>query len=98
MASLKLQADFNGLFSEVLCLSHKDTALDEQGNVVNLAEGMLVTAFEENYEAGKRDDLIASGTVERSPDWLQCRGSRWVLRIDENGVRTESDLQDSSAI
>ena len=97
MASLKLQADFNGLFSEVLCLSHKDTALDEQGNVVNLAEGMLVTAFEENYEAGKRDDLIASGTVERSPDWLQCRGSRWVLRIDENGVRTESDLQDSSA-
>ena len=97
MASLKLQADFNGLFSEVLCLSHRDTALDEQGNVVNLAEGMLVTAFEENYEDGKRDDLIASGTVERSPDWLQCRGSRWVLRIDENGVRTESDLQSSSA-
>ena len=97
MASVKLQAVFNGLFSKLLCLSHKDTALDEYGNVVNLAEGMLVTAFEENYEDGKRDDLIASGTAERSPVWLQCRGSRWVLRIDGNGVMTESDLRSSSA-
>ncbi|HET9305070.1 MAG TPA: hypothetical protein VFO46_03510 [Candidatus Sulfotelmatobacter sp.] len=96
MVSLKLQADFNGLFSKLLCLSHKDTALDEYGNTVNLVEGMQVTAFEENYEDGKRDDLIASGTVQRSPDWLQCRGSRWALRIDENGVRTESDLRSSS--
>ncbi|MGA9544916.1 MAG: hypothetical protein WBQ85_15170 [Candidatus Sulfotelmatobacter sp.] len=90
---LKLQADFNGLFSELLCLSHTDTAVDEHGNIVTLAEGMQVTAFEENYEDGQRDDLIASGTVERAPEWLQCRGSRWVLRFDENGWRHESDLQ-----
>ena len=96
MASLKLQADFNGLFSKLLCLSHKDTVLDEHGNTINLVEGMQAMAFEENYEDGKRDDLIASGTVQRSPDWLQCRGSRWALRIAENGVRTESDLRSSS--
>jgi hypothetical protein len=89
---VKLKADFNGLFSKVLCLSHEDTAVDEHGNKVALAEGMHVTAFDEDMENGRRDDLIASGTVERSPEWLQCRGSRWVLRIDEDGVRHESDL------
>ena len=92
MSSLKLKADFNGLFSQLLCLSHGDTAEDEHGNVVRLAEGMQVTAYEENIEDGRRDDLIVSGKVERSPGWLQCRGSRWVLRIDEHGVRWESDL------
>ena len=90
---LKLKADFNGLFSEVLCLSHKDTAVDEQGEEVKLVEGMQVTAFDEDMEDGQRDDRIATGTGERSPDWLQCRGSRWVLRIDGNGVRHESDLR-----
>jgi hypothetical protein len=89
---MKLRADFNGLFSKVLCLSHEDTAVDEQGNEVTLIEGMKVTVFDEDTENGQRDDLIASGKVERSPDWLQCRGSRWILRIDENGVRHESDL------
>jgi hypothetical protein len=39
-----------------------------------------------------RDDLLATGTVEPAPDWLQCNGSRWVLRIDADGVRHESDL------
>jgi hypothetical protein len=93
MNSLKLQADFNGVFSQLLCLSHGETARDEHGNEVMLVEGMQATAFEENCEDGQRDDLIASGIVERSPEWLQCRGSRWVLRFDENGVRWESDLQ-----
>jgi hypothetical protein len=73
---MKLRADFNGLFSQVLCLSHEDTAVDDHGNAVTLAEGMQVTAFDEDMEDGQRDDLIASGTVERSPDWLKCRGSR----------------------
>jgi hypothetical protein len=42
VSSLKLKADFNGLFSELLCLSHTDTAVDEHGNIVTLAEGMQV--------------------------------------------------------
>jgi hypothetical protein len=54
---------------------------------------MKVTAFDQDVdEQGNRDDLIASGTVEPSPNWLRCNGSRWVLRIDENGVRHESEL------
>ena len=99
MTSIKLQADLNGLFSQVLCLSHGDTALDAEGNPVALQAEMVVTAFDQDVdENSNRDDLIASGTVERSPDWLQCRGSRWVLRIDSHGVRHESDLRDLNEI
>jgi hypothetical protein len=95
MSSVKLQADFNGLFGELLCLSHRDSVLDAEGSEVVLQPGMSVMVFEKDLDNdGNRDDLIASGTVEASPDWLQCRGSRWVLRIDQHGVRHESDLRD----
>jgi hypothetical protein len=90
----KLRADFNGLFGEILCLSHSDTCEDEFGGIVHLSAGMVVTAFDEDIDdTGAPDNLIASGVVELSPDWLQCNGSRWALRIDKNGVRHESDLR-----
>jgi hypothetical protein len=88
----RLRADFNGLFGNILCLSHEDICLDESGNAVVLHTGMNVTAFDLDEEDGKPDNLIASGTVEPSPEWLKCRGSKWMLRIDGNGVRHESDL------
>jgi hypothetical protein len=88
----RLRADFNGLFGSILCLSHEDTCLDETGRAVVLRAGMSVTAFDLDSEDGKPDNLLASGTVEPSPEWLQCRGSKWVLMIDGNGVRHESDL------
>jgi len=87
-----VRADFNGLFSQLLCLSHEDICLDSEGNRVELREGMILTAFDENYEGDKRDDIFVSGVVEPSPEWLSCRGSRWVLRIDGDGLRWESDL------
>jgi hypothetical protein len=94
---IRVRADFNGLFEELLCLSHKDTCEDALGNLVTLRAGMVLTAFDEDADGhGNRDDLIASGTVEPSPEWLSCRGSRWVLRIDTNGVRHESELQGST--
>lgn len=90
----RIWADFNGLFGDMLCLSHKDTSTDENGNEVSLFDGMQVTAFMEDLgDSGNRDDLIASGTVRHSPAALRCRGSRWVLCIDENGVRRQSDLK-----
>jgi hypothetical protein len=89
----RLRGDFNGLFEggSVLCLSHGDTCLDEEGHAVALHTGMAVTVFEEDEKDGKPDDLIASGTVQPSPQWLQCHGSKWALMIDENGVRHQSD-------
>jgi hypothetical protein len=94
----RVRGDFNGLFrgGTLLCLSHSDTCADENGNEVALYAGMKVTAFDEDLDdQGNRDDLIAAGVVERAPDWLQCRGSKWVLLIDENGVRHESEMEES---
>jgi hypothetical protein len=66
--SIRVRGDFNGLFGELLCLSHEDTCKDVHGNPVNLRAGMVLTAFEEDSdERGSPDELIASGTVERSP-------------------------------
>ena len=94
MTTSPLHGDFNGLFGRILCLSHTDSCLDKSGNVILLHTGMCVTVYEEDKdEYGERDDLIASGIVEPSPRWLQCKGSRWILKIDENGVRHESDIQ-----
>lgn len=89
-----VRADFNGLFGDVLCLSHGPSCKSYAGEEVALSAGMQLTAYDEDAdEHGKRDDLVASGTVEPSPVWLQCRGSQWVLLIDENGVKSESELQ-----
>ena len=94
MTPSRLRADFNGLFGELLCLSHRDTCTDENGAEIRLREGMTVMAFDEDTDdAGQRDDLLASGVVERSPEWLACNGSRWVLRIDSRGVHHQSDLE-----
>src|SRR5215468_746655 len=92
-----LYADFNGLFGDLLRLSHSDRRRDAEGNEVFLRAGMVVTAFEDDLDdEGNPDNLIATGVVEQSPHWLARNGSRWVLRIDQNGVRHESDLADSS--
>lgn len=94
MDSPRLQADFNGLFGTFLCLSHGETCRADTGAEVTLRDGMVLTAFDEDTDdRGKRDDLIATGNVEPSPDWLQCKGARWVLRIDENGVQHTSDVR-----
>ena len=98
MYQYKVRADFNGLFGDILCLSHEDTCLDEMGAVVHLREGLILTAYDEDAdEYGNRDDLIARGEVESAPAWLRCDGSKWVLKIDENGVRHESDIRGSGA-
>ena len=95
MNRMKVRADFNGLFGDILCLSHEDTCLDENGAVFHLREGLTLTAYDEDLdENGNRDDLLAHGVVEPAPDWLQSHGSKWVLRIDENGVFHESDMRE----
>ncbi len=45
-----LRADFNGLFSQLLCLSHKETCVGEDGQDVIVHEGMIVTAFDEDVD------------------------------------------------
>lgn len=98
MKKLKVRGDFNGVWGDergtLLCLSHGDSCKDEFGDEVILKEGLPLTAFDEDAdEKGNRDDLIAGAIVERSPDWLQNHGSKWVLRVDEKGICHESDFK-----
>jgi hypothetical protein len=75
----RVRADFNWLFGEILCLSHEDTCEDAAGNSVTLEANMLLTVFDQDVDDdGNRDNLLATGTVEPSPLWLQCKGSRWL--------------------
>lgn len=88
-----VQADFNGLFGEWLCLSHSDLVLDARQVQVPLRAGIVLTAYDHDAdEQGRPDSIFATGTVEPSPEALRCRGSIWALRLDANGVRWESDL------
>ena len=92
----RLHGDFNGLFDDLLCLSHSDTAVDECGASVALSEGMDVLAFEEDVDDdGRPLFLVARGVVTRSPASLQHAGSRWCLRIDSEGVRHGPMLDDA---
>ena len=86
-------ADFNGMLErDLLCLAHGDTAKTADGRAVELAAGMHLTAYDQDAdEHGGPDDIFASGVVESSPSYAQCRGSVWSLRIDGDGVRHESD-------
>jgi hypothetical protein len=86
-------ADFNGLFGDILCLSHKDISLDPNNAQVTLQDGMAVTAYMEDADEHNNPEfLVASGIVRPSPRSLQCYGSRWVLEIDDKGVRHVRDL------
>lgn len=89
----RVLADFNGTFGDLLRLSHGPTSSRESGEEVVLSSGMVLTAYTDDLdERDQRDDLVATGVGEPSPDWLQCRGSIWSPRIDENGVRHESEI------
>ena len=88
----RLRGDFNGLFGDILCLTHSDTCRTVDGDEVKLHEGMIVTVFDDDA-----NNLVATGVVERSPRELSCRGSVWCLQIDENGVWSESDEEAEQA-
>ena len=93
--SIRLRGDFNGLFGDLLCLSHSDVSTDDTGVAVPLSSGMDVVAFEEDIEDGQACYLVARGRVVPSPESLQHRGSRWCLLINEQGVRHVPTLDDA---
>lgn len=96
-ASVRVLADFNGLFGDVLCLAHSDTVRAENGEPVALRAGMTLTAFDVDQDAaGEPDEILARGVVAAAPDWLACRGSRWVLRIDGRGIRYRNAERDAA--
>ena len=89
----RIQADFNGVFGDLLCISHSEAATTESGETVT--EGMELVVYESDIEDGKPAFLVARGRAVVSPPDFQHNGSRWCLRIDERGVRHEASLDDA---
>jgi hypothetical protein len=87
-----VRADFNGLFGDLLCLSHGEACVTANGDAVQLSEGLELVAFEDDSLEGKQEYLVATGSVEPAPPELACNGSRWVLHIDTRGVRHETEI------
>jgi hypothetical protein len=88
-----VRGDFNGMLDDdLLCVAHAETLVDHAGREIALAAGLALVVYELDPGAdGRPDALIAHGRVERSPDDVLCRGSRWSLRID-GGVCHWSEL------
>lgn len=91
-----VQADFNGYFGDLLCLSHGDTVTAMSGEQIALATGMELVAYEADEEDGQPCALLARGRVEPSPESLSRHGSRWVLRMEPPGVLSWRDLDDAT--
>lgn len=90
-----LEADFNGLFGDYLCISHSDSARRVDGAEIPLSIGMEAVAFEPDDDEGRACFLVASGYVVRSPDGVCGPGSRWCLQVDARGVRHVDRLADA---
>ena len=91
-----LRVDFNEVIElpDLVLLSKTDNAIDNNGKLIQLFEGMQIFVFMEDIdEHGKRDDLYAAGTAEKNstPGW--GGHVKWCCRIDLNGVRSQSDIE-----
>ncbi len=87
--------DFNEMPApDLVLLAKEDLRLDSSGTLVSLTEGMPVTVCENDTgEDGRSDRLIARGTVERNIHGSWTAAAKWACRIDEDGIRHESEIE-----
>ena len=93
----RIKVDFNEMVgSDLVLLSTEDSKADSNGMTVNLSEGRRVDLYQEDSdEDGNPDYLVATGLVERNSadDWSSH--VRWCCRIDKDGIRHLSQLDES---
>lgn len=88
------RVDFNEMVDrDVVLLSRDDVKIAIDGTPHALFEGMEVkVCCPDDDQDGNPDPLIASGVVERNkiPGW--GADVRWSCRIDNDGIRHQSEL------
>lgn len=94
MTRPKFYVDFNELLTRnLVCLSQEDTKIASSGERIALSEGMEIDVYSDDIDdRGQPDNLVASGVVERNSVGGWTAHIKWNCRIDENGIRHESDL------
>jgi hypothetical protein len=88
----RIYVDFNEMIDfDLVLLSQKDTKLNSEDIEVELIEGMKIDIYMDDEQAdGFKDNLIASGIVERNRSGL-FEIAKWCCRIDEDGIQHESE-------
>jgi hypothetical protein len=91
----RILVDFNEVLERDLALlSREDTRIDSSGASVMLLSGKRVYLYMEDRDGnGAVDNLIADGMVERNPGEGWGSGAKWCCRIDEHGIRHESEVR-----
>jgi hypothetical protein len=89
----RMYVDFNEMpaATEVL-LSKSDSKVDSSGKTIHFVDGMPVSVYmDDEDENGKPDNLIAEGIARRNHHGGWTAAARWLLVIDERGIRHESE-------
>ncbi len=86
------RVDFNELIEpDLVLLSKGDVATGVDERSITLTEGLAVSIYMDDFdETGRRDDLIASGHVERNASG-QFAHVKWCCRIDRQGIKHSSE-------
>jgi hypothetical protein len=92
----KIYVDFNEMLEpNLVLLSTNDEKIDSLGRIVSLCEGLKIAVFMDDVdESGNVDNLVARGEVEKNnSDVGWATHVKWCCRIDENGIKHESELK-----
>lgn len=94
MRKPRLYVDFNEMLEpDLVLLSAEDAKRDATGELVQLREAMEIDIYMDDVnERGEPDNLVASGRVERNQSSGWGSSVRWCCRIDEHGIRHQSDV------
>lgn len=93
MDESRIYVDFNEMpvANEVL-LSKSDTIVDSSGKTINFVDEMPFAVYmDDQDEHGNPDKLIAEGIARRNHHGGWTSAARWLLVINERGIRRESD-------
>lgn len=94
MAIPLFYVDFNEMVEgDLVLLSVGDSKVDASGATILLREGMQVCMYMDDLdEKGNIDNLVATGFVEKNLQAGWSSHVKWCCRINENGIRSESEI------
>lgn len=97
MKESRIYVDFNEMIeNDIVLLSNTDFKEDSNGKIVELKVGMKIKIYMDDINVdGEKDDLIAEGIVDLNTfkylyPWTTA--AKWICRINENGIKHESEL------
>jgi hypothetical protein len=77
----------------LVALSASDIKPAVAGESILLRDGLAIEVYSDDLnDDAQPDNLVASGVVERNSTGGSFKQVKWCCRIDNRGIRNESDL------